>query len=184
MTAPICRATRLSHCSLPATVGSSKSPFSPRPFVPREATAALFWEQVGGGKALFFFFPSPFILLQALIIEGLNLSCSCLLPSFPDSISNKGLWFGLWFFSFSFPLQRSKACNEKPTPSPSYSLHLKPSASPAPPSTKAPPSPPHASREGGHPIPAQGTAAGPPSQSWEVNKIELQGRAACKLPPL
>lgn len=40
---------------------------------------------------LFFFFSaSPFILLQALIIEELNLSCSCLLPSFPDSVSNKG----------------------------------------------------------------------------------------------
>lgn len=88
-----------SHCW-----GSSKSPFSPHPFVPGEATAALFWEQVGGGKALFIFFllPSPFILLQALIIEGLNLSCSRLLPSFSDSVSNKGLWFGFGFGFFFF----------------------------------------------------------------------------------
>lgn len=70
---------------------------------PGEVIAALFWEQVGGGKDLFiyFFLPSPFILLQALIIEGLNLSCSCLLPSFPDSIPNKGLWFEFEGFFFS-----------------------------------------------------------------------------------
>lgn len=75
----------------------------------QEATATPFWKQVGGGKTLFFFFflfsPSPFILLQALIIEGLNLSCSCLLPShhFLGSVSNKGLWFGFEdFFSFFF----------------------------------------------------------------------------------
>lgn len=61
------------------------------------------WEE--GRTFLFIFLPSPFILLQALIIEGLNLSCSCLLPSFPDSISNKGLWFEFegFFFRFLFP---------------------------------------------------------------------------------
>lgn len=122
------------------------------------------WEE--GRTFLFIFLPSPFILLQALIIEGLNLSCSCLLPSFLDNVSNKGLWFEFegffFFFTFSFPLQRSKACNEIPTPSPSYSPLNKPSAWPAPPSAKAPASPPMLPGEGGHPIPVQGCW---PSQS-------------------
>lgn len=97
--------------------------------------AALFSPVLGAGgrRESPFFFPFTLILLQASIIEGLNLSCSCLLPSFPDSISNKGLWFGfvvfwVFFFPFSFPLQRSKACNKIPTPSTSYSPQPKPSS--------------------------------------------------------
>jgi len=60
------------------------------PGKPQQPCFGSRWEE--GKPFLFIFFlPSPFILLQALIIEGLNLSCSCLPPSFPDSISNKGL---------------------------------------------------------------------------------------------
>lgn len=104
----------MSRCSFPDTAGSSKSPFSPHLFVPRGSHSSPVLGAGGRREGLFFFFPffffflpSPFILLQALIIEGLNLSCSCLLPSFPNSISNKGLWFEFegffFFFRFLFP---------------------------------------------------------------------------------
>lgn len=172
----------MSRCSLPDTAGSSKSPFSPHLFVPRGSHSSPVLGAGGRREGPFylFFLPSPFILLQALIIEGLNLSCSCLLPSFPDSIPNKGLWFefeGVFFFRFLFPSRDLR-------PVMRYQHPLLPTA----PKTNPPPRQPLPLQRLQHPLACsqgrEGTryqrrAAGPCSPSWEVNTIELQGRAAC-----
>lgn len=133
----------------------------------------------------FIFLPCPFIPLQALIIEGLNLSCSCLPPSLPDSISNKGLWFGFgWLFFSLFPSRDLRPVMRYQHPLLPTALNPDPLPHCPLPLPRHPHSFPVLPGEGGHPTPAQGMAASPRGLSWEVNTIELQGRAACKLPPL